>query len=281
MSRLRLSIVSVLLVAFSAESRAITFADGLSHIIDAANSFPLESVIVQNATTVEMVSGGAVGTLLGTSSTLTVFDTSVVNISGGAVGGKLIMRSNSTATVSGGTFGTGLRTFERSTANISGGTVKMETRAFEDSSIEISGGAHTILLTEDQSIMNLIGGIVTQELRSFDASVMNVSGGSVSGDARASGGSVINISGGTFDGNLLAFDNASLIIKGFGFNFPIGDLVATQGTLTGFLNDGTPVDNFFARVSTATITLVPEPSTALLLASGLLAMAVGRRRRAL
>ncbi len=45
--------------------------------------------------------------------------------------------------------------------------------------------------------------------------------------------------------------------------------------------DGTPISVPFNISGGGTITLVPEPSTALLLASGLVAMAAGRRRRAL
>ena len=38
----------VLLVVLPTEARAITFADGQVHVIDAANSFPFEDVTVQD-----------------------------------------------------------------------------------------------------------------------------------------------------------------------------------------------------------------------------------------
>ena len=66
-------------------------------------------------------------------------------------------------------------------------------------------------------------------------------------------------------------------IHGSDFNLPFGDITATSGTLTGILADGTPLNVDFGRASTATITLVPEPSTALLLAAGLVGLATRRR----
>jgi hypothetical protein len=68
------------------------------------------------------------------------------------------------------------------------------------------------------------------------------------------------------------------MLSGTGFNLPCGDITAISGTLTGTLLDGTPINNDVGRASTATIRLVPEPSTALLLAFGLVGIAAGRRR---
>jgi hypothetical protein len=69
---------------------------------------------------------------------------------------------------------------------------------------------------------------------------------------------------------------------------PYGDLTELTGTLTGTLASGAPINNVFYQggydhgnwQATGTIRLVPEPSTALLLALGLVGIAVGRRRTA-
>ena len=61
-------------------------------------------------------------------------------------------------------------------------------------------------------------------------------------------------------------------------NFPLGDIVATSGTLTGTLADGTLINIDFARASTATITL-PEPSAMTALGSGIAMLALLYRRR--
>jgi hypothetical protein len=64
---------------------------------------------------------------------------------------------------------------------------------------------------------------------------------------------------------------------------PYGDLSALTGTLTGTLWSGDSLNATFHQgggAYTGTITLVPEPTTSLLLGLGLLGLAVaGRRRR--
>ena len=48
-------------------AQAVTFADGLVHVIDAANSYPFDQVIVDDGpgastTTVNVLAGGQIGT---------------------------------------------------------------------------------------------------------------------------------------------------------------------------------------------------------------------------
>ena len=51
---LRLRVASVLgflmFSGFVADAMAITFADGLVHVIDSTNSFPFEAVVVEDVT---------------------------------------------------------------------------------------------------------------------------------------------------------------------------------------------------------------------------------------
>ena len=100
---LRLLIATILsLAAFSAlvaDAKGVTFADGLTHIVDAANSFPSDSdsSVLDgpgNApTTVEIVTGGEIGTAVG--GRLQVLGSSVVRVSGGSIGGDLRAREDS------------------------------------------------------------------------------------------------------------------------------------------------------------------------------------------
>ena len=67
------------------DSKAVTFADGLVHVIDAANSFPFEGAIVQDSlgglgTTVNVVPGGDIGS--GREHQVELFGSSVLNMSG-------------------------------------------------------------------------------------------------------------------------------------------------------------------------------------------------------
>ena len=88
---------------------------------------------------------------------------------------------------------------------------------------------------------------------------------------------MINIFGGSI-GGVVALGSGTITIAGIGFNLPLGNITATSGTLTGVLLDGSALSVTFGRASTATIMLVPEPSTALLLATELLVLARKRRR---
>ena len=99
----------------STAAKAITFADGQVHVIDAANSFPLEDVIVADGpgattTTVEMVPGGEIGTQV--SSQLVAQDSSLVNISGGIISTTLSAQDTSTVNMSGGEVTVGLESWE-------------------------------------------------------------------------------------------------------------------------------------------------------------------------
>jgi hypothetical protein len=89
----------------------------------------------------------------------------------------------------------------------------------------------------------------------------------------------VNVFGGTLSGDILALASGIITISGSGFNFPFGDLVPLSGTLTGVLSDGTPLNVNFGRASTATITLIPEPTTGLFVVGGLVGMAASSRRR--
>ena len=65
-----------------------------------------------------------------------------------------------------------------------------------------------------------------------------------------------------------------------GIPVPYGDLTALTGTLTGTLLSGDSLYAEFGQGSsyyTGTITLVPEPTTALLLGIGLAGLALRRR----
>jgi hypothetical protein len=132
-------------------------------------------------------------------------------------------------------------------------------------------------------------------LEAFGTSQVNVSGGSLGGFLVATDDSQVSISAtgtantfgiqatgrahvtlsdgrvGQIGGPLTALDLALIEIVGSGFNLPLGDIVALSGMLTGVLADGTPISTSFGRASTARISLVPEPASAVLLAAGLAA----------
>jgi hypothetical protein len=76
-----LAIALLLPLTLASGAQAITFDDGLVHVIDAGNSYPFEGVEVHDgpgasSTTVEFLDGGEIG------SGLLAFDSSIVRMSG-------------------------------------------------------------------------------------------------------------------------------------------------------------------------------------------------------
>ena len=335
------------LVVAAFDAAAITFDDGLTHVIDSANSYPLESVTVldgaaASTTTVDVVSGGEVGTEV--SGRIEAFGSSLVQITGGAIGkdiihatgSSVIARDSSEILVSGGELRDSLVTTDNSTAIVSGGTIlsvatsgtsevtlsdgliQEFASANQQSTLRIDGATVTgdvfvndepLVIVSDGSIDGVIvggtqsgaparikvsggtvggidlinssvqisGGLIEVSLL-LDGSQADILGGAIMGMIQTSGTTEMQIFGGQLGGSLLALESSAVEIFGSGFNFPLGDLTATEGTLTGILADGTPLNVGFGRASTATITLVPEPSPALLVSLGLVVLARARRR---
>ena len=91
MPRLRLILaLACLTVVASIPAKSLTLDDGLVHEINLANSFPADGVTVRDgpgstSTTVNVVTGGEISTFAGAG--LGAFDSSHINVSGGAVGG--------------------------------------------------------------------------------------------------------------------------------------------------------------------------------------------------
>jgi hypothetical protein len=155
-------------------AHAITFADGEIHVIDAANSYPNDTVYVLDgpgsvATTVTVLDGGQAGTeprgSYGTPTRVGIdaSENSLVNIYGGEVpivilsgsalgtitGGRieasLDLRGDSEATISGGDLGSkhagptiDIEDYARLT--ITGGMIQRAFTAFNNASVDITGG---------------------------------------------------------------------------------------------------------------------------------------------
>jgi len=173
----------------------------------------------------------------------------------------------------------------------------------EETSVAIRDGAEAwYLFAHDTSSITMSGGTVTGNLEAHGSSLVTMSGGTV-GDLEAHGSSLITMSGGVSLANLEASDSsvitwtggsvsddvgtadssATIVIDGTGFAVggvpvPYGDLAGLPGILTGTLASGDPINN--PIWGSGTITLIPEPSTALLLLTGLFGLAGYRRGRA-
>jgi hypothetical protein len=248
-----------------------------------------------DASTVD-ISGGSV------SGWLKAYDTSKVNISGGSVNQHFFAYSastvgmsdgyvdwfaahdTSTVDMSGGTMRS-LNASGSSTMNISGGGVQwLETR--NSSVVQMSGGSVNWLDASNSTMAQLTGGSVYR-LNARDTSMVNIYDGSVyylsafdTSTVNIFGGLIENI--GTGDSGNISYATITIVGK----NFELGDgltLVGDElfgvGRLSGQWLDGTSWQTYIAlNRTTATILLIPEPATVLLLGLGGLALRRKQRR---
>jgi len=160
-------------------------------------------------------------------------------------------------------------------------------------------GSSTTLLSDPQltgtaTEVNVLGDLAVIQ-QALDVSVLdatiNVLDGLASADLTVSDSRSLRLFGGTLVGDLLAADSSTIDIYGGSFEVDtgsgfqpmgLGELTAQTGTLRGNLQSGDTFEVGFSQGGggfTGTITLAPEPSTALLFATGLAALGVTQRRR--
>ena len=181
---------------------------------------------------------------------------STINIGGGAAGKHLLIGVGSTLNISGGMVGENLNVSPGSTVNINGGIIAPD--------LSISGTA------------NITSGMIGRSLDAFSGSTVNLFGGTWNQGFHAHSGSVINLKGRSFELN--GYDLTQTLTPG-----EIITITQRNATLAGVLSDGSPfqlgLSPGFSELgdhvhpnATLTITLVPEPATLCLLATGSLGL---------
>jgi len=341
--------IAALSILLAPNAPAVVFNDGGVHVIDAGNSYPLETMELMDGpggvgTTVNVVDGGALGTLacgpssvrgesvlvvfggdIGCSSNsgVDLWDSASLVMTGGRQLGYTLARDDSSVDILGGELAS-LAAYGNSMARVFGGTLKSFHHRTPHAS-EVTGGQIRTVISGGGTLniragsigypdsaglyctgniwcsvgaqagrhqafarVNIWGGDVTGRIQSStDGSTtgtgeIHVYGGAFTNvELRAVDESYIELTGGDFvNSTLLAFDESLVVIYGSGFNYPMGPIPNTTGTLTGTLDDGTPITLPFARASTATIEL-PEPSALTALGSGVAILALLYRRKAM
>jgi hypothetical protein len=160
---------------------------------------------------------------------------------------------------------------EFTTLNIvDGGIIRDWVNVLDYSQVNMSGGSiGFVLFTWDNSRADLSGGSIAVDLYATDYGQVDISGGSIGEIISAREYSQITIFGNDFevDGNPIGYGP---ITEG-----TINELGMLTGTLTGTLVNGDFLNNAFDIDPDATIILVPEPATLLLIGIGVLCL---RRR---
>jgi len=190
---------------------------------------------------------------------MTVYDDSIVNMTGGGVGGYLQGYDSATLNVSGGSFGLGLDVHGQCTLNASGGNSEL-LFAYDDSVVDFSGGFYEIVQACDSSSLDIRDDAHVNMLIAVGASTVSLSGDGHLSDLSASHTSVITV-------------------YGTGFNYPYGEIPDASGRLIGTLANGDPIDTAFNIHDDASIVLAPEPSTLVVLSLAVVALPADRRRK--
>jgi hypothetical protein len=145
--------------------------------------------------------------------------------------------------------------------------------------MNIPGGNSDFLQAHDSSQLNISGGSFWAS--ASESSKVNISGGTIT--LSASDSAMGTISGGTinslFAGQASGAHTSIITLEGSGFNYPYGPISDATGTLTGVLISGDAINADFQIHSNASIVLVPEPSTLILLAVAVFGLLVGACRK--
>lgn len=144
----------------------------------------------------------------------------------------------------------GLGVHDNSRATIDGGSIEFDLDTFGSSQVAFSQG--------------LIG----ISLRANNNSQVTIFGGEIVWNLKAKADSRISLYGGSIGNILTAEDTSIITVYGSNFNYGPGEIPDRTGTLTGILSNGDPINNDFYISTNASIVLVPEPSTLLLVVLG-------------
>jgi hypothetical protein len=243
MPRLCSSLLLSLVIASLLWSRAdavVILDDGLTHVVD-------DSRYASDSVRVEDSPDGSPTTLIlapgGVAAHLISSDTSRIEIAGGAVTDRIWVNAPSSLLVSAGSI------FQVLAAT---GT------------IDVTGGYVDYLY--------------------LDYGTTTVTGGSIGSRFQVGGFSNAHIYGGDIDG-LLVLYGGNAVVYGSDFAIdgvpqPLGQTNAVEGNVTGLYLDGSPFSfDFVEGLDAGGLVFVPEPSTGLLVITGLLGFGGWRRVR--
>jgi hypothetical protein len=185
-----LAVAFLVPLTLASGAQAVTFDDGLVHVIDAGNSYPFDLITVQDGpgsipTTVNILSGGEVATQVVSGNSF-ISENSILNLSGGLIGSPNVPGTGSTfvwvndqamVNVTSGAMGQ-LRPTDASTVTVLGGELH-SIAANEQAIVNVHGGLLDELHKRRDTDLNLSGSQVSKLLRVTETATSVMSGGSI------------------------------------------------------------------------------------------------------
>ncbi len=175
------------------------------------------------------------------------------------------------------------------------GLITSSLSPYGNSEVHVSGGTVGVWLdARDNSDVLISSGLITFSVRAYDNCQMLITGGTINQYLEPWGNSSVTVSGGTFGLTLLigqednvpwpVHDTSTLTLIGSNFAIDGNPLAPgtynasdfSSGNITGTLQNGDPLANDFEIWDSASLIIVPEPVTLLLLSIGTFAL---RKRR--
>ncbi len=230
-------------------------------------------------TTVNLLPNGSV------TSYMEVWDTSHVDIAGGSIFGDFYAYDDSRVSFSSGKAGQTFRVRGNSQTTITGGSIgKFQSEDYTQASISnASIGPYGMdpvgMSIQDYSQVTITNVSVGHSVETSHYSQVTIYSGSFEDDIITHGNSQLSIFGGTIGDILDVYEQSVVTIHGSNFNYGYGGITNSTGILTGMLANGDPINNRFYVHDNASILLVPEPSTLLLLGLGVPILSGLRRKR--
>ncbi len=172
---------------------------------------------------------------------------------------------------------------EDSSVTIEGGEIIFPSGFDNRSTGTIVGGVMGGIMGLGDSRITFKGGQINGSLMSSGNCEVIVEGGTV-GELTSNGESRVNVYGGQISWQIHATQNSSMFIYGTDFTIDglsvgYGPISAMSGTLSGILYSGEALNVSFDIIENASIMLIPEPATVLLLGIGAVLLRGIRRHR--
>ena len=262
-------------------AHATVFIDSPTTINYLISDYTLVGYNNPNAFNVDITTGGEIDNNLQANHAATI------SMSDGMISGRLITADNSQASISGGTIGYGLLADNTSLISVSAATIG-DVEAQDNGQITLAGGTiQQYLQASGSGTITNSGAKIGQYVNAQANGVINLRGGSVADYVQADDQSFINVYGGSIGSYFEA--NSNGIINIYGSNLQLTNPMpynnGMQYTLTGFLQDGTPLNNTAITTASGAIVLrdsaaTPAPGALPIFAGGWFAFFIGMRRRA-